>query len=87
MYKEYRDISQNGVVSQMYAEMAGRHRALASNIQIVKVVEVANADCKRTAITQMHGKKLRFPLTQRVPLIQKAKRATFTANRPSTYKN
>lgn len=34
MYKEVRDISQAGAVSQLYAEMAGRHRALPSNIQV-----------------------------------------------------
>jgi large subunit ribosomal protein L18Ae len=29
MYKEYRDLTVNGAVAQMYAEMAGRHRARA----------------------------------------------------------
>ena len=34
MYKEVRDLTQNGAISQIYAEMAGRHRALASSIQV-----------------------------------------------------
>merc|ERR1719240_1434646 len=36
MYKEYRDTTINGAVSQMIAEMAGRHRAQAESIQILK---------------------------------------------------
>merc|ERR1719213_342295 len=41
MYKEYRDVTINGAVSQMIAEMAGRHRAEASSIQILKTAEIA----------------------------------------------
>ncbi len=35
MYKEYRDVSLCGAVEQMYGELAGRHRARFSSIQIV----------------------------------------------------
>ena len=35
MYKEYRDVSVCGAVEQMYAELAGRHRARFGSIQIV----------------------------------------------------
>ena len=35
MYKEYRDVSLCGAVEQMYAELAGRHRARFASIQIV----------------------------------------------------
>jgi len=35
MYKEYRDVSLCGAVEQMYAELAGRHRARFSSIHIV----------------------------------------------------
>lgn len=35
MYKEYRDVSLCGAVAQMYQELAGRHRARFSSIQIV----------------------------------------------------
>jgi large subunit ribosomal protein L18Ae len=34
MYKEYRDVTVNGAIEQMYAEMAGRHRARKSSIQV-----------------------------------------------------
>merc|ERR1711971_97550 len=36
MYKEYRDVSLCGAVSQMYMEMAGRHSAAANSIQIIR---------------------------------------------------
>merc|ERR1711920_843681 len=36
MYKEYRDVTINGAMSQMISEMSGRHRAQASSIQILK---------------------------------------------------
>jgi len=35
MYKEYRDVSLCGAIEQMYAELAGRHRARFGSIQIV----------------------------------------------------
>jgi len=38
MYKEYRDNTLCGAMSQMYNEMAGRHSAKAENIFIIKTV-------------------------------------------------
>lgn len=37
MYKEVRDLTQTGALSQIYAEMAGRHRASASSIQVREI--------------------------------------------------
>ena len=34
MYKEYRDTTLCGAIAQMYLEMAGRHRARASSVQV-----------------------------------------------------
>jgi large subunit ribosomal protein L18Ae len=34
MYKEYRDVTLNGAVEQMYSEMASRHRVRFSCIQV-----------------------------------------------------
>merc|ERR1719281_288828 len=36
MYKEFRDTTLTGAVGQMISEMAGRHRAESSSIQIMK---------------------------------------------------
>merc|ERR1719240_2139041 len=40
MYKEYRDVTINGAMSQIVAEMAGRHRAQPGSIQIIKTAEI-----------------------------------------------
>ena len=61
MYKEYRDTTINGAVSQMIAEMAGRHRAQAESIQILKTGIIANADVRRTHVQQVLRKNLKFP--------------------------
>merc|ERR1719504_310517 len=47
MYKEYRDTTINGAVGQMYAEMAGRHRAQAGALQIINTAIIPSRDCKR----------------------------------------
>jgi len=37
MYKEYRDVSVNGAVSQLYMELASRHRVRRKDVAIIKV--------------------------------------------------
>merc|ERR1712097_87439 len=62
MYKEYRDITLVGAVSQMYAEMAGRHRALSQSIQIIRTAHLKASECKRPHMQQMLKSDLKFPL-------------------------
>merc|ERR1719281_1141986 len=71
MYKEYRDVTINGAVSQMIAEMAGRHRAEASSIQILKTAVIANKDCRRAHVIQMLPQNLKYPMVRQVPLVPK----------------
>merc|ERR550534_3661097 len=66
MYKEYRDTTLNGAVSQMYTEMAGRHRAQSQSIQILKTAVVKPIECRRNNIIQMHKANLRFPVTHKL---------------------
>ena len=56
MYKEYRDVSLCGAVEQMYAELAGRHRARFGSIQIVdtKTVPAGKRALKRYN-PEIHG--------------------------------
>ena len=54
MYKEVRDLTQNGAISQIYAEMSGRHRALASSIQ-VRRNKVEMASMTRPVRIAVHG--------------------------------
>ncbi|XP_002166736.1 large ribosomal subunit protein eL20 isoform X1 [Hydra vulgaris] len=83
MYREYRDVTTTGAVTQCYQDMAARHRARASSIQILKVETVESKNCKRPHVKQMHNSKMRFPLPHRV--LKSSFRTTFQARRPHTF--
>merc|ERR1712142_776610 len=82
MYREYRDLTVNGAITQCYRDMGARHRARAHSIQIIRVEPVAANSCRRPLVTQTHDSKIKFPLPCRV---QKQGGALVQANRPSTY--
>uniref|UniRef100_A0A8C6IP69 Large ribosomal subunit protein eL20 n=2 Tax=Mus TaxID=862507 RepID=A0A8C6IP69_MUSSI len=54
MYREYRDLTTAGAVTQCYRDMGARHRARAHSIQIMKVEEIAAGKCRRPAVKQFH---------------------------------
>merc|ERR1712100_742041 len=59
MYREYRDVSRTGAITQCYRDMAARHRARPHSIQIMKIETVKAADTKRPVIKQMHDSKIK----------------------------
>ncbi|OLL27055.1 60S ribosomal protein L20-B isoform C [Neolecta irregularis DAH-3] len=82
MYKEYREMSRTDAVKALYQDMASRHRARFSSINILQVVEVKkSADIKRPYIRQLLESNLKFPLPHR---INKSK-TIFSAKRPATF--
>uniref|UniRef100_A0A7E4VGW7 60S ribosomal protein L18a n=1 Tax=Panagrellus redivivus TaxID=6233 RepID=A0A7E4VGW7_PANRE len=83
MYREYRDVTVAGAVTQAYRDMGARHRAQADRIQIIKAAVVNAADCKRAGVKQFHDSKIKFPLTGRVFKRQNLK--PFTTTRPTTF--
>merc|ERR1712141_279755 len=86
MYKEYRDCSLCGAVSQMYMEMAGRHSAAANFIQIIRTSTLENSEVKRPQVLQYTSHNIKFPKTntlKRAPF--KAVGSKVKANRPSLY--
>jgi large subunit ribosomal protein L18Ae len=86
MYKEYRDVTVNGAIEQMYAEMAGRHRARKSSIQIVAVNTITAKQCKRPATIQYLKSNIRFPRTVAIPRASsKQFRTTFVYQRPNVF--
>jgi len=86
MYKEYRDTTINGAVSQMLAEMSGRHRAQAASIQIMKTAVLKDDQIRRTHVKVMMPANLSFPVVRHLPMAPKDQKDTiFKANRPSTY--
>merc|ERR1711881_181125 len=83
MYKEYRDSSLCGAVSQMYSEMAGRHSARGDSIHIIKTVVQPDHKVMREQTRQFVKTGLRFPkftTSKRAPT--QAHRRVFTASRP-----
>jgi large subunit ribosomal protein L18Ae len=58
MYREYRDLTKSGAVTQCYRDMGARHRARPHSIQIMKIEEIAAGKCRRPNITEFHVNKL-----------------------------
>lgn len=83
MYREYRDLKLTGAVDQLYAEMAGRHRARPRSIQIIRTAHIQ--EVKRPQTLQF-DKVVKFPLPHRIVRAPAKKyKATFMAHRPNTY--
>ncbi|KAK2192615.1 hypothetical protein NP493_26g07045 [Ridgeia piscesae] len=82
MYREYRDLTTAGAVTQCYRDMGARHRARASSIQIMRVERIQSSKCRRTNIKQFHDSKIKFPLPHRVS--RRLHHPRFTTNRPHT---
>lgn len=86
MYKEFRDVTRVGAVAQLYNDMAGRHRARSSTIQIVDIKPIHGSQVRRPAIRQFLNNSIKFPLPHRtVTAPYKGKSGKFLAKRPSTY--
>lgn len=64
MSKEFRDVSKSGAVSQAYHDLASRHRARYTNVEVLGIKSIPNHDCRRLSIIQFHKAKLSFPLLQ-----------------------
>jgi len=82
MYREYRDLTVGGAITQCYRDMGARHRARAHAIQIIRCEAVAANKTRRPLVQQMHDSKIKFPLPCRV---QKQGGGLVVANRPKTY--
>ena len=89
MYREFRDVSLTGAVSQLYDEMAGRHRARPRSIQIIRTAVVGAKDLKRLNGMQFAQANVKFPLAHRVTSGKRGQKAlsssTFTTVRPTTF--
>jgi len=86
LYKEFRDVTLAGAVTQMYQDMAARYRARFRSVQILKTAQVASKDCKRDSVKTLHNRKIAFPLchkVQRAPI--RKHRVSFKASKPQTW--
>jgi large subunit ribosomal protein L18Ae len=89
MYREYRDLKLTGAVSQLYNEMAGRHRCRPRSIQIIRTATLGASELKRPNGMQFAQSGVKFPLPHRVDTAKRGQKAlsdrTFTTVRPTTY--
>lgn len=85
MYKEYRDTTLTGAMSQLYAEMSGRHRAQRSSIQIRNTAIIPNKSVRRSHVLQMLPKKIKFPVVRRLPMQAKSEKKLYRAKRYTTF--
>jgi len=86
MYKEYRDLTVNGAIDKMYAELASRHRARKSSIWVVDVAPIPASKVRRENIKQFLDSRIKFRPTNRLPRASsKAYRKVFKATKPSTF--
>ncbi|CAI4227735.1 unnamed protein product [Auanema sp. JU1783] len=83
MYREYRDVTVAGAVTQAYRDMGARHRAQADRIHILKVQVIKASETKRAGIKMFHDSKLAFPLPHRVTKRRNA--SLFTTAKPKTH--
>lgn len=82
MYKEYRELTRTAAVAACYQDMAARHRARFSSIQIIKVQEVKASDVRRPYIKQLITPDLKFPLPHHVA---RRFKPIFAGKRPTTF--
>ncbi|KAK8385385.1 hypothetical protein O3P69_012313 [Scylla paramamosain] len=86
MYREYRDLTVSGAVTQCYRDMGARHRARAHSIQIMRVETVSSGKCRRPLTTQFHNSKIKFPyLTHHKKKNMKRDRITYGRPIPKTF--
>ena len=81
MYREYRDLTVCGGVTQCYRDMGSRHRARAHSIQIIRIEEVPAKKVRRPHIQQFLKSTIKFPLPHR---LYKENRPLYTTVKPDT---
>jgi len=84
-YKEFRACKKTDAVQKLYADMAGRHRARNSTIQIISVDVVPNSKARKDTTFQFINSQIKFPIPHRRQRVPKAQRSIFIANRPRTH--
>ncbi|WP_395239551.1 eL20 family ribosomal protein [Salmonella sp. s54412] len=83
MYREYRAMTVAEAITSCYRDMAARHRARATVIQILKVEVIPASKCRRPHMKQLLDSKIRFPLPHRV--VKSQFKSKFVAKRPNTF--
>jgi len=64
VYKEYRDVTTEAAVLQMFSEMAGTHNVSSKEISIIKIAEVAAEDIRHKTIKQFAEDDIKYPIVK-----------------------
>ena len=86
MYKEIRDVSLNGAISQLYIDMSGKHRARHDTLHILRTCVVTKGnDVRRPQAAVYRDSGIKFPIVKTIPRSSERRfRSVFKANRPTT---
>ena len=84
-YKEFRDTTRAGAVQQLYIDMAARHRARWSTIQILEVATIPAKLVRRVQTKTFLDSKIAFPLPHRRWTPRRSSAPRFLRKAPSTY--
>jgi large subunit ribosomal protein L18Ae len=85
MYREYRACTLCEAIDKMYNDMASRHSARQSSIQIIKTTRLKAKDCKKPWITQFHKENIKLQFLHRCPRRNPKFRRTFAPQKPVVY--
>ena len=86
IYKEYREMTRAGAIAACYKDMAGRHRARFTNIQILRIARLQSSEVKRSYIKEYMNSSIKFPIPHRRHRPTSAQfKSTFVASRPNTH--
>ena len=86
MYKEFRDTTLIGAVNNLYADMAGRHRARDRSIQIIRTAVIPDSETRRAHNHLYQHADLKFALPHRIYRVaDKNYKKTYLPKRPSTF--
>jgi len=83
MYREFRDTSLNGAMSQLYSYMSGNHRADPETIHVIRTAVITkNSEVRRPRNVQFLNPSVKFPIVKTLPKSNKRFRTVFKASRP-----
>lgn len=88
MYKEFRDVSLNGAVSQLHMEMAGNHRASRDTVSIIRTAVLNKKDDIRRPKSHLFRENgIKFPIVRSTSRAsQRRYRSVFKATKPRTFR-
>eukprot|EP01115_Flamella_aegyptia_P001604 TRINITY_DN1265_c0_g1_i1.p1 TRINITY_DN1265_c0_g1~~TRINITY_DN1265_c0_g1_i1.p1 ORF type:complete len:273 (+),score=91.82 TRINITY_DN1265_c0_g1_i1:35-820(+) len=85
IYKEYRDVSRTGAITQLYSDMAGQYGADARDIQVISLDSVPGNKSRRPQTKQFLNSKIKFPLPHRIIKKERKFKNIYRGSRPVTH--